>query len=224
MGGRSALLGVALAVLASAVQANYSFDNPEQYLADAAQWRPWKDVLRRNSLDSDLLGYCVADLARCPKRYRGVATVIIKGRDLSLPDKLRLANRYVNKRRYREDRTSRPALMDGDVHRNQWRPLLETLAHGGDCEDFATAKYFLLRELGVPADLMRVVVLWDRRARDFHAMLAVDMDDGVWFLESDNTIQRDWQMGKYEFQYSLNEQGIWDHSFEALQRTHGGES
>lgn len=217
MGRLGALLWGVLAGLAAAAHADYSFDNPEQYLADAAEWRPWHDVLERNALDSELLRVCVADLTHCPKRYRGVATLIIKGRELSLPDKLRLANRYVNKRRYRDDRTSRPALMDGDVQKNQWRPLLETLSHGGDCEDFATAKYFLLRELGVPANLMRVAVLYDREERALHAMLAVDMDDQVWFLESDNTIQRGWQMSKYVYQYSMNEVGIWDHSMPARQ-------
>lgn len=211
MRGQCATLGVALLVLATAAVADYSFDNPDEYLADATDWRPWSDVLRRNALDSDLLSDCVAALERCPKRYRGVATLIIKGRELSLEDKVRLANRYVNKRRYRGDRSYRPAFVDGDLHHNQWRPLLETLTVGGDCEDFATAKYFLLRELGVSADVMRVVVLWDKRERDYHAMLAIDVDDEVWFLETDGSIPRFRQMWKYEFQYSLNEQGIWDH-------------
>ena len=211
MRGRCALLGIAFAVLTGATSADYRLDNPDEYLADAADWQPWNDVLRRNAIDSDLLEQCIAALERCPKRYRGVATLIIKGRDLDLEDQVRLTNRYVNKRRYRDDRTYRPAFMDGEVHRNQWRPLLETLTSGGDCEDFATAKYFLLRELGVPADRMRVVVLWDKRERDYHAMLAVDLEDDVWFLETDGTIPRYRQMWKYEFQYSLNEQGIWDH-------------
>ncbi len=224
MGGRSASLAMVFLVCSlgmAPATADYSFDNPDEYLADAHQWRPWSDVLRRNTLDSELLAVCVADLARCPKRYRGVATLILKASELSLADKVRVTNRYVNKRRYRNDRTYRPALIDGDVHRNQWRPLLETLTLGGDCEDFATAKYFLLRELGVPADAMRVVVLWDKRERDYHAMLAVDVDDDVWFLETDGTIPRERQMGKYEFQYSLNEQGIWDHSF---RESHGRKS
>ena len=206
---RCALTGVAL-LLCSAAQANYSFDNPEQYLADASQWQTWSDVLRLNAADSALLADCVTNIEGCPKRYRGVTRLIVRARGLAFEDQLRLVNRYVNKRRYRRDRTHRSA--QGEKLRNKWRPLLETLIRGGDCEDFATAKYFLLRELGVPADAMRVVVLWDTKTRDFHAMLAADMGDVAWFLETDNTIQRGRQLRKYRFQYSLNEEGIWDHS------------
>jgi predicted transglutaminase-like cysteine proteinase len=206
---RCALGGVAL-LLCGAAQANYSFDNPEQYLADAAQWPSWSDVLRLNASDSALLADCVANIDSCPKRYHGVTRLIVRARELAFKDQLRLVNRYVNKRRYRRDRPYRSA--EGENLRNQWRPLLETLIRGGDCEDFATAKYFLLRELGVPADAMRVVVLWDTKTRDFHAMLAADMGDVAWFLETDNTIQRGPRLRKYRFQYSLNEKGIWDHS------------
>jgi predicted transglutaminase-like cysteine proteinase len=208
----TALTAFAALTMANAALAEYSFENPDEYLADANDWQPWNDVLQRNAIDSALLRDCVANVDRCPKRYRGVATLIIKGRPLSLEDKVRLANRYVNKRRYRDDRTYRPAFIDGEVHRNQWRPLLETLSIGGDCEDFATAKYFLLRELGVSSDVMRVVVLWDKRERDYHAMLAVDLEDEIWFLETDGTIPRERQMWPYDYQYSLNEVGIWDHS------------
>ena len=212
MSQRCALIGVSLLLCVSTALADYRFDNPEQYLADAADWRPWSDVLRRNALDSALLADCVANVERCPKRYRGVTHLIVRARGLDFEDQVRLVNRYVNKRRYRNDRTYRPTLIEGDLHRNQWRPLLETLSRGGDCEDFATAKYFLLRELGIPADVMRVVVLWDTRTRDYHAMLAIDTGDVAWFLETDDTIQRGRQLRKYEFQYSLNEEGIWDHS------------
>jgi len=38
-----------------------------------------------------------------------------------------------------------------------WATPLEFLqSHGGDCEDFAIAKYLTLRELGVPIELLRI--------------------------------------------------------------------
>ena len=88
---RCALTGVAL-LLCGAAQANYSFDNPEQYLADAAQWPFWSDVLRLNAADSALLADCVANIEVCPKRYRGVARLIVRARDLEFKDQLRLVN------------------------------------------------------------------------------------------------------------------------------------
>ena len=80
MGGRWVSLATVATVSVlgmAAAMADYSFDNPDEYLADAVDWRPWHDVLRRNAIDSDLLSDCVAALERCPKRYRGVATLII---------------------------------------------------------------------------------------------------------------------------------------------------
>lgn len=43
-----------------------------------------------------------------------------------------------------------------------WATPGEMLAYGGDCEDFALAKYLALRELGWPADRLRIVLLEDR--------------------------------------------------------------
>ena len=87
--------------------------------------------------------------------------VIVKGAGLDEERQLRLVNRYINKRSYRRDRrSSAPSVTDGGEARltNHWATLLEFLRRGGDCEDYATAKYFLLRELGFPADDMRVLV------------------------------------------------------------------
>ena len=59
---------------------------------------------------------------------------------------------------------------------NQFETLTEFLKSGGDCEDFAMAKYFVLREFGVPAENMRIVVGKERMRSDHHAMLAVRVD------------------------------------------------
>jgi predicted transglutaminase-like cysteine proteinase len=89
--------------------------------------------------------------------------------------------------------------------------LLEFLEKGGDCEDYATAKYFLLRTLGIPADDLRVVVAWDRKARGYHALLAYRASPSAWLLDTDGTIKRGVQQRIFRFLFSLNELGIWDH-------------
>ena len=141
--------------------------------------------------------------------------VLVKGAALDRDRQLRLVNRYINKRRYRRDRrqTSLSAAPGGEaVLKNHWSTLLEFLKRGGDCEDYAVAKYFLLRELGFPAEDMRVLVTYEKRARDYHAVLAVRRDDGSsWLLESDDTIVKG-NHRRYRFIYALNEEGIWDHA------------
>ena len=43
----------------------------------------------------------------------------------------------------------------------------------GDCEDYAIAKFFALRQLGFGAEQMRIVILWDEIRGIGHAVLAV---------------------------------------------------
>ena len=123
-------------------------------------------------------------------------------------------NRYVNKRRYRRDRTQRKVSAISNqpaVFRNHWSTIMEFVSRGGDCEDYATTKYFLLRALGIASDDLRVLVIYDRKARDHHAVLAVRNSSGpIWLLESDNTIQRG-NLYSYKFIYAVNEDSIWDH-------------
>lgn len=65
-------------------------------------------------------------------------------------DKLRSVNRFFNEV---------PSVTDLQHWRRQdyWATPLELLAsNGGDCEDFAIAKYFTLRELGVPDERLKI--------------------------------------------------------------------
>ncbi len=88
---------------------------------------------------------------------------------------------------------------------------MDFVRRGGDCEDYATTKYFLLRTLGFTSDDLRVLVVYDRRLRDYHAVLAVRSAPGsIWLLESDNTIQKGGLYG-YRYVFAINEDSIWDH-------------
>ena len=192
----------------------YRFDVPETYLAGASALPAWAHTVERHADERSVIENCLENEAACEGRLKGLALVIRKGADLKPDDQLRLVNRYINKRRYRRDRRQLTLSVaeGGEARlRNQWSTLLEFLDRGGDCEDYATAKYFLLRELGFKADDMRVVVSYDRSVRAHHAVLAIRRhDDSSWLLESDNTIRKSRQSG-YRFIYAVNENGIWDH-------------
>ena len=54
-----------------------------------------------------------------------------------------------------------------------WATPAETVAsHGGDCEDFSIAKYFLLKELGVPIERLRITYVRAVRLQQAHMVLA----------------------------------------------------
>lgn len=203
-----------LVLLAFPAFADYRFDTPETYYAEASALPAWSNMLDRHAAERKTITDCLVSEDRCDGRLKGLRHIIQKGADLEPHDQLRLVNRYINKRRYKRDRRKVAASVTqgGEATlRNQWSTLLEFLKRGGDCEDYATAKYFLLRELGYPASDMRIVVSFDRSVRAHHAVLAIRQSDGSsWLMETDNTIRKTRQSG-YRFIYAINEVGIWDH-------------
>ena len=204
-----------LLLVSATASANYSFDAPGDYLARALAWPAWAQNLERHTDDREAIRRCLDQESACSGKLKSLRYILVKGAALDPDRQLRLVNRYINKRRYRRDRrqTSLSAAPGGEaVLKNHWSTLLEFLRRGGDCEDYAVAKYFLLRELGFPAEDMRVLITYVKSARDYHAVLAIRRDDGSsWLLESDNTIVKGNQRG-YRFIYALNEEGIWDHA------------
>ncbi len=123
--------------------------------------------------------------------------------DAALPHQLDVVNRWFNRATYVSDATNWRTL-------DHWEPINEFLARGGDCEDFAIAKYAMLRALGVPAEQMRLLIVEDRRKRETHAVLAVETPTGTWLLDNqlaDVTLVEDAK--NYRIRVALNEKGLW---------------
>lgn len=99
-----------------------------------------------------------------------------------------------------------------------WETPGEFIAKGGDCEDFAIAKYFSLVRLGFPIRDLRIVVLSDTRTHGFHAALAVRLDGRVWLLDNflPDVVPLESQP-QYVPVYSLNSDGWWMHSNPTIQ-------
>ena len=216
----------ALAVLATLLSPAASAGEPYQfdgtgYLGDARLMPDWAATMDRQASQSAALDACLADPESCPRYYRGLRHLLLRAEALPQKKQVRLVSRYVNGRRYQDDRTTRlesPLSEETLKYRSRWATVEEFMRRGGDCEDYATTKYYLLRRLGFSAEQLRIVVTWDRGARGYHAVLAVhlqeDADQGqaakVLLLESDNTIKRG-ARHRYRFIYSINEESIWDH-------------
>ncbi len=209
---------VLLTAPAVGTAATYRFEDGA-YLGPAQAMPDWSATLARQAAERPELDACLANEARCPRKYRGLRLVLEKARALPTDKQLKLINRYVNDRRYRRDKRARleTALADEPQrYLSRWSTVGEFFERGGDCEDYATTKYFLLRELGFEADELRVVVTWDRRARGYHAVLAVlREEDRVWLLDSDNRIQMRRHTG-YRYIYAVNEKAVWDHEEDSL--------
>jgi predicted transglutaminase-like cysteine proteinase len=82
----------------------------------------------------------------------------------------------------------------------------------GDCKAIALGKYFTLRQLGWPADDLRVVMNWDDQVLDWHAVLAARLDGETYVLDSILGLQRPRNFRSAYMVYSISEAGIWDHA------------
>lgn len=81
--------------------------------------------------------------------WRGLVTTL---RSAPTPDALRRVNEFFNRRVRFEDDSVVWGVPD------YWATPVEMLGKGaGDCEDYTIGKYFTLRELGVPAEKLRLI-------------------------------------------------------------------
>jgi predicted transglutaminase-like cysteine proteinase len=93
-----------------------------------------------------------------------------------------------------------------------WALPEEFARYGGDCEDYAIAKYVALRERGVPADDLRIAVGYDHQRGDYHAVLKVRAE-GRWLvldMEIDQPLEPA-QIAHFQTIYTIGEAGLWDH-------------
>jgi predicted transglutaminase-like cysteine proteinase len=108
------------------------------------------------------------------------------------------------------------AFVDDDIHwqkADYWATPIEFLAsEGGDCEDFAIAKYFTLIKLGIAEDRLTLTYVKAVRLNKAHMVLTYYPSPGAEPLVLDNlieTIQPSSQRTDLLPVYSLNGFGLW---------------
>ena len=120
-------------------------------------------------------------------------------------DLLRYVNAFWNTWPYKED--------IANWHKQDyWAIPAEFLKKSGDCEDYSIIKYFTLKELGIPPEKMRIVVVRDTVRNFAHAILAVYLNGDVYILDNlSNTVLSHTRLRQYMPQYSVNEFSRWAH-------------
>jgi predicted transglutaminase-like cysteine proteinase len=130
-------------------------------------------------------------------------------RELNPAEKAALINQYVNRRvRYTED-----IVQYGKA--DYWARADETLRHGrGDCEDYAIAKFQMLREAGVsPRDLYLVLVN-DLVRRADHAVLVMRAGSRMLLLDDGTNQVLDTQsVSDYRPVLTFASYGTWTHGY-----------
>ena len=128
----------------------------------------WSELQSRISVDEKALAACRSGGRPCSQAELRFLSIIELARKREGRTRLGWLNRAIN--------MSIKPVSDwaqyGDS--DYWASPLQTLASGtGDCEDYAIVKYVALREVGIDADDLRLVIVQDDKRRTEHAVLAV---------------------------------------------------
>jgi predicted transglutaminase-like cysteine proteinase len=120
-------------------------------------------------------------------------------------EQIQKVNNFFNQWPYKTD----PAVWGVEDY---WATPREFMQKSGDCEDYAIAKYYALRSLGIPAAQLRIVALKDTLRNLGHAVLAYIDGDKAYILDNlTNLVLSHQKLTHYDPQFSVNEEYLWRH-------------
>jgi predicted transglutaminase-like cysteine proteinase len=177
----------------------FGFRAPEGIL-----WRKWRGLQSEIAGEDTVLARCRENAEDCTPAARKFIAIVnaVKAQDGHA--QLEMVNREINSAiRYVSD-MAQHGLPD------RWTAPLAALAAGrGDCEDYAIAKYVILRTAGYPAGHLRFLLVRDRLARDDHAVLAARFE-GRWLILDNRfaAIPEDSRMHNFTPLFALDDEGV----------------
>ena len=158
------------------------FDLPATLVPSEEIAAKWHELQSRISADEKTIAACHSDESTCSQAARRFLAIVELGRKHEGRARLGWLNRTVNI-------TIKPTTdwaLYGDA--DYWASPLQTLESGaGDCEDYAIVKYVVLRELGVAADDLRIVIVRDDKRLTEHAIVAV-RSERKWLVLDNQTM------------------------------------
>lgn len=196
----AALCGIALPDAAEARRYPKLFGSYELYSTRIARFAHWVSVLERVGAES-----AGCEAVDCGPET--LASLVADLKDAPLDRQLREVNARIN---------AQPYAVDSEIWADPdyWATPAEFLAKGGDCEDYAVAKYMALRALGVPAETLRIAVVWNSQSSSGHATVVVYIGSDAFLLDSlIPTVVRADSVDHYQAIYSINEAGWWLHRY-----------
>lgn len=134
-------------------------------------WAKWRSIGEAMTAEREQIEHCRTFRENCSASADRFVDIVDTVRSLSDRARIERVNATVNNAvRYVSDYAQHGVA-------DRWTAPLATLAAGqGDCEDYAIAKYALLRDAGVAENDLRLLLVKDRAVRQDHAVLAVRLD------------------------------------------------
>lgn len=174
------------------------FGSVETRSDNLSAFTKWVDMFERfdASLDTREGAQIVLDLKKELKAYA----------ELPLEEMADAVNAMMNKKKYIVDSKNWGKS-------DYWATPIEFMTRGGDCEDFAIAKYAALRALGVSEERLRLAIVHDERKNIPHAVLVVQADSGLLILDNQiKTASPAEEITHYRPIFSINRQAWWLHT------------
>jgi predicted transglutaminase-like cysteine proteinase len=205
------LCGAAASASQEALSQPALFGSREVFSPDSSAFFKWHDVLDRFAGERrEAAAACASGaVERCEPAEWGALVGALKGLDLRA--KLDRVNAEINRHPYIPSRVN--------WHEsNHWETPFEFLSKGGQCQDYAIAKYLLLRAAGVPDSSLRVVVLRDTQLGLDHAVTVAYVEGEALVLDNqEREVVPASRLDHYRPYYSINEQGWWLHRVQGAQ-------
>jgi predicted transglutaminase-like cysteine proteinase len=172
----------------------------------------WTRVMALAQSQVDAMSSCNPERNGCSSAALSWQKIIREARGQAAFEQLKTVTAYFNRWPYR---------LDIDVYGESeyWATPQEFLRLSGDCEDYSITKYYALKQLGVPIDRMRIVMLFDTIRGIAHAVLAVKQGDETYVLDNlTDMVLPHQRYEHYRPQYSVNEEYRWAHVAPNLMR------
>lgn len=182
-----------------------AFSNPlfslrEEQNTDLSEFSKWTSVLPRYEEQHAEAEACEG--SQCPGASWEALLHSLEGKPVRA--QIDAVNRFFNRIKFIEDR-------DNYGRADVWATPYEMFERGGDCEDYAIAKYISLKRLGVSERQMRIMVVQDKNLGGImHAVLEVKIDGKAYLL--DNQVKQVVQAARvfhYRPIYAINSQSWW---------------
>lgn len=174
------------------------FGSNEKASSDLKAFTKWTEMFDR--FDRELK---TADAQNAIKKWQGQ---LRRFENLPLKSMAGKVNDFVNETRYIVDQRNYGKS-------DYWATPVEFIQNGGDCEDFAIAKYTALRALGVPEERLRIAIVHDNQKNIPHAVLVVYTEQGAYILDNQQDDLVDAETFKrYRPIFSINRTAWWLHT------------
>ncbi|MDX2113508.1 MAG: transglutaminase-like cysteine peptidase [Alphaproteobacteria bacterium] len=141
-------------------------------------FQKWTGVLERKSLQDEWPDDACGSHKFHPCAIKSWRKLLETLRNKPLRDQIEAVNNWGNDHPYIVDQLNWGM-------EDYWETPNEFMAISGDCEDYAIAKYYSLRALGVSEDKMRIMIVQDFNLGGIiHAVLGVYVDDELLILDN----------------------------------------